>query len=668
MSGRRTFGLTAAAFIAATALSAGTGCSSASSFTAGNLTEPEGVAIAVPGAEGDALPRTFAYVTDTAKDTVKVIDTSLRTFVEALIPYFPLQIPVGTRPTRIAVAPDHQTLYVINAVSRDISVIDTTLNIEAGAAWWDGTALRHDDPASGGPRRIYTGLLMNDLAAAFSSAKRVDHLYVAADQGDGTGLLLVYDAAKYLPDGKPNPGVFHVLRRVALPGVPGRIDVSPDGDTVWLSNRTGKTVMVVNVIAETLNEVDLGASTQFVKVIPPATGAGNVVYAGSKDARGMWVIDADRMAPVSFDLSPGHSLGTMLPVSFGVPQSIALAGATPLGDVLSKDAGQGCPGTVALMPLVNGQVAALDVSGCAVYTAVKDANSFSFIGKNAGLRGLFIEAETTTPYISVPTLWMPATAGAAGRVLTQDEQYFSQYPWDRSERNYGVTMSRLMRQFLNKAVGYVTYRGVVLTGAAGAFSDAQTFTEPGKDFVAAGVSPGEDELIITNPDGSPLLTCDGGAPLIQGTFPVTAVGKNTLTVEGSVPKADCIAAPFNWDVRARDTWTVIIEGLGLIGRAVPDQTFYYPPDADKPHMSFMVRSGSGGTATLQADMMFSFQIYFFAMSIAASEIVLMPTDIAVAEDAINPAANWAFVVYSGSAALFQFNPRTLDATVEILYR
>ena len=75
-----------------------------------------------------------------------------------------------------------------------------------------------------------------------------------------------------------------------------------------------------------------------------------------------------------------------------------------------------------------------------------------------------------------------------------------------------------------------------------------------------------------------------------------------------------------------------------------------------------------GTQPAVRDMIFSFQIYFYALSLGAAEQVLMPTDIAVAEDSINPYANWAFVVYAGSSALYQFEPRTLDANLSILYR
>ncbi|MBI5528235.1 MAG: hypothetical protein HY897_18030 [Deltaproteobacteria bacterium] len=639
-----------------------TGCSSPSAFTAGNLVEPHSVAAAAPSAGTDPLAHTFVYVSDTAKDNVKVVDVSLRVFQEAPIPYFPLVIPVGSRPTRMAVSGDQQRVYVINSASRDLSVIDTALNAEAGAEVWNGTGFANLDPQTGLPRRIYTGLVMTDLAAAFSRSAGATRLHVAADTGDNRGRLVVVDTARYLPGGVANPALHSVIWEADLPGVPGRIDVSGDGDTVFLSNRSGKAVAVVDTASKSVTEIDLGYPTELVKAVPESAGAGRILLASSKSASGVWVVDLDTLTPRKFGLSAARPLGEMLPVVSGVPHAMALSPATSLGGTLAADPAAGCPGTVALVSMVNGGVSALDVSGCARHTY---ASGVQFLGRDAGLEGLFVEAETTAPTISVPEL------SVGGRTLTQSEQFFATYPriegWDRSDRNYGVAISRLLRQFVNRSAGFVTFEGVVVSGASGAAADPSTFSEAGRDFVAAGVEAGSDWLVILGPDGAPRTACDDGSAILASEFQVTAVEKTLLTVAGPMPPATCVSGAVPWQVRPKGLWTVFIEGLGILGRAAPGTQFVFPPafETDKPHLALTVQDG---TQPSVRDMTFAFGITFNAFSLFPPEASFMPTDIGVAEDSINPGREWAFIVYSGASALFQFSPQTLDTTTEVIYR
>jgi hypothetical protein len=637
-------------------------CSSPAAYTAGNLIEPYGAVAAAPFAGTDPLAHTYAYVSDVAKDNVKVVDVSLRVFQEAPIPYFPLIIPVGSRPTRMAVSPDQQKVYVVNSASRDISVIDTALNIEAGAEVWNGREFVRFDPATGAPRRIQIGLMMTDLSAAYSRSTGRTRLYVAADTGDNKGRLIVVDTSAYLPGGLENPGVHRSLWEADLPGVPGRLDVGPDGDTVYLSNRSGKAVAVADTISKSITEIDLGYPTEVVKAVPDEAGAGRILLASSKSARGLWVIDLDTMTPRTFGLSPSRPLGTMIPSVFGIPQALALSPGTSLGGTLSTDEARDCPGMVALLSMLNGSVSALDVSGCARQTY---ASGLQVLGKDAGLQGLFVETASTSPSITVPEL------AVGGVTLSQSEQFFATYPriegWDRSDRNYGVAISPLLRQFVNQASGFVTYEGVVISGASGTATDSATFTEAGRDFVLAGVEAGSDWLVLTGADGTPRTTCDDGTPVAVAEFLITAVEKTLMTVQGPMPAAECVAGAVSWQVRPKGMWTVFLEGLGILGRATPGTQFFFPPpsETDKPHLALTVQSG---TQPSVRDMVFSFSMGFNAFAMFPPEASFMPTDIHVAADSINFGRQWAFVVYSGSSSLFQFAPQTLDTQVEVIYK
>src|SRR3990167_1869499 len=63
----------------------------------------------------------FAYIPNSAYNTVSIIDTATNTVVET--------VSVGIAPTGVAITPDGRKVYVTNVNSNDISVIDASTNV-----------------------------------------------------------------------------------------------------------------------------------------------------------------------------------------------------------------------------------------------------------------------------------------------------------------------------------------------------------------------------------------------------------------------------------------------------------------------------------------------------------------------------------------------------------
>jgi hypothetical protein len=621
--------------------------------------------VPAPDAPDELLPlaHLFAYVSDTAMDTLKVVDTSLRTFQEAPAPYFPLLIPVGRRPSRMAVSSDQNRLYVINMADHDVSVVDTGLNIEYGAETWDGSNFVATDPVTGTPLRIEVGSPITDIIFANSASAGAPRLYLAVDDGDFTGRLLVVDVQKILPGGSPNPNLNKIIKTIELPAVPGVVDVSNDGDTVYVSARTGVAVQVVSVPSGTMAPIPVGFPTDLVRYIPPDAGAGRILYVFSKTAQGAWILDLDTMAPRTFYMSPTAVLGNMIPLGIGAPQDMALSPLTPLGGLLSTESADGCPGTAGLITLDMGGVIAADLSGCSI---LKDADGNEYTAKNAGLFGLTLEMPIPdgTSTVTIPTLTV------SGQRLTQAEMALPQYPhienWANASLNFGLNISGLMRQFTNGDVIYIIYEGRVTTGQSGTITSPVAFTDPQKDFGAAGVYPGADWLVLLNPDGSETTTCDDGTtPLPASEFQITALAGGVLTVLGPLPDSSCIAGPTAYTIRPHGMWLVSIAGFAILGRAVSGSTFVYPADSAIPHFTFNVRDGTQATPR---DSTFASAIAFYADPVNTSLGLLLPSGIAVHQDPIYTPQIWAFVSYGGSGALYQFSPLSLDISIEALYQ
>jgi YVTN family beta-propeller protein len=149
----------------------------------------------------------LAYVVNTQGNSVSIIDTETNAVT--------FNVPVGLRPTQVAVSRDGARAYVINADSLSVSVIDAaTQTVSAIVA-------------------------LGESPSSVAVSPSGDRLYVLT----AGGVLRVIDTA-HLDDPAANPFVASVAV-----GTSGKIAVTPDGKRIYVA---GGTIAVIDAETNTL--------------------------------------------------------------------------------------------------------------------------------------------------------------------------------------------------------------------------------------------------------------------------------------------------------------------------------------------------------------------------------------------------------------------------------
>jgi len=152
---------------------------------------------------------TVAYVVNNLSDDVSVIDTSTNTVI--------VTIPVGDGPQRVAFTPDGSRAYVTNFLDDNVSVIDTLTNTEIDV---DG------DP-NNGITRIPVGTFPIGIEVSPDGTK----VYVA---NEGSDDISVIDTATNIVSPP-----FAVVGGINTPHAPA---FTPDGSEVWVSGGAGNSI------------------------------------------------------------------------------------------------------------------------------------------------------------------------------------------------------------------------------------------------------------------------------------------------------------------------------------------------------------------------------------------------------------------------------------------
>ena len=203
----------------------------------------------------------YAYATNAVSGSVSVINTATNLSVAT--------ITVGSIPQGLAISPDGTRVYVANANSATVSVIDTALAITS-----PGTAVLANPIVGFGP---------NDVAVNPVLIGGVRYAYVA-NSVDGTVSVLNTNTYAQSPIsvGTPasgqNPGSNTAV-----------LTVTPDGSRVYVTNANDDNVKVIRTSDNTvIGTIAVGDNPRGIAVNP----AGTLVYVANSSSTTISVIDS----------------------------------------------------------------------------------------------------------------------------------------------------------------------------------------------------------------------------------------------------------------------------------------------------------------------------------------------------------------------------------------
>lgn len=222
---------------------------------------PNGVAISPDGEK--------VYVTNEYSNTVSVINTNTNE-VSATV-------KVGNNPTGVAITPDGTEVYVTNYIGNTVSVIDTATNkvtatISVQSSPW-GVAVSPD-----GTEVYVTNDVSGTVSIISTSSNKVTGIVKAENQLPG-GVAVTPDGKKvYATSGSSNT-VFvidtatkSVITTLNVESNPHGIAVSPDGTKVYLANFDSNTVSIIDTASDSVSStVKVGNTPYGVAVSPDGT-------------------------------------------------------------------------------------------------------------------------------------------------------------------------------------------------------------------------------------------------------------------------------------------------------------------------------------------------------------------------------------------------------------
>ena len=258
------------------------------------------------------------YVSNTGDDTVSLIDTT--TFGVSAV------IAVGTSPDGIAVSPDGSTAYVANIVSNDVSVISTATNtviatIPVGtsptllSATPDGKSVYVTNQGSGTVSVINTD--SNTVVATVPVGQQPlgvaitpeSHFVYVTNVADGS--VSVIDTTNNT-----------VTKTIPVGRVPVRISISPDGALAYVSNYAGNTISAIDVATNLVFDV---------------TGAASP-YGSSftSDGAFLWLSDIKSHTISVFDTSSNTLVSTITSPPGAMSSDILIASAAPTSESIMQ--------------------------------------------------------------------------------------------------------------------------------------------------------------------------------------------------------------------------------------------------------------------------------------------------------------------------------------------
>lgn len=625
------------------------GCSSSSSRLLGSMSEPEDIEAVIPNIDTDAVPLLYGFVSDSFEDAIFPINLSLRKFVESDVPYFPLRIPVGRYPTRISVDSSQKRLFVLNYLDRNISLVDTVNMIEKGFAEFKAGKVVYS--LGNKPNRKDISLYASDMRVVYNKVLNKEFLVVVGVDDSFSGHILIIDIDEKNNNGTVNTDLGKVIYDLPLSITPSIIAVSNDGDSIFVGSKDMNRFAYLVVSAPGLFYVDTYLTPDIIRVND------NQLFLVDTNINMFSVYDIENGKFIS--VLPEEIFGriTNQPFQTERVRDIMLSPDASIGSITGQTSNT-CRGTIGYIINTQGNLFALDVSGCA-YCEEADSNIPIELCHKKGWFNMPVENELTSPTVSRPLLKV------GDKVLSYNEQGLQEYPyidkWDNSERNFGIGISKLFRANMFNREIQITYEGAIVEGTGSILGGL--FIPDKAGFENLNIIAG-DILDLRDINGNPVRNCDDGRLVEKSEFIIKSITKDGIGVEGNFIPDDCLKY-YYFITRPDKSWSVNITDYGFLGRAYENQRFVLKDKDSHSHLSFTIVSGKEPS---KRDMKFYSTIFLNPYGFSPQEKLFTPSSMKVVQDSVDKNRFWGLIVYTGSQSVWQFSSKDLDPTSSVIYK
>ncbi|MGC9044561.1 MAG: YncE family protein [Myxococcota bacterium] len=627
------------------------GCSSSSSRLLGSMSEPQEIEAVVPFIDTDSVPLLYGFVSDSFENAVFPINLSLRRFVESDVPYFPLRIPVGRYPTRLAVDNSQKRLFVLNFLDKNISVVDTVNLVEKGFSEFKSGKIIYN--TGGKPNRKEISLFASDMKVVHNSVLDKELLLVVGVDNEFIGHIQIIDIDEKNSDGTINVELGKTIFDVSLDIFPTVMAISEDGDTIFIGSKNKNKFAYLVISAQGISYIDTNLRPDLIRL----------------NGKDLFLIDTD-VNMFSVYNSEEHRFVSMLPDDiFGKITNRPFQTERVRDLVFSKDTDiegivtpsgntNSCKGTVGYIINAQGNLFVIDVSGCSRCEEA-DINLRWDLCYKRGWFNMPVENELISPTVSRPLL------SVDGRVLSYNEQGLQEYPyidrWDNSERNFGIAISKLFRANMFNREIQITYEGAVIEGTGrilGGF-----FIPDITGFENLNIIEG-DILDLRDINGNQVKNCDDGRTVDSNEFFVKSLSSDGIAVNGNFIPDDCLRY-YYFIIRPHSAWAVHITDYGFLGRAFENQPFVIKDRDGNLHLQFTIVSGKEPS---KREMRFYSKIFLTPYGFSPGERLFTPASMKVVQDPVDKNRYWGLIVYTGSQAIWQFSAKDLDSTSSVIYK
>ncbi|RME28078.1 MAG: hypothetical protein D6806_03475, partial [Deltaproteobacteria bacterium] len=268
-----------------------------------------------PGCEVDSEGHTLLLIASALDDALRLFDADTRRFFQAANPLFPLSIPVGRHPVSMATDPNHRFAFVLNQLSRSVSLVDldSTKYFEVDTDADSCSSFCGTCSADGGylDERCRAGVSRVDLcgddhlcepdslvapvgqagaAPAWDSSLPLPVFVSLAGTGEVVELSFHYPDQP--ADGMPQ--TLELARRFYVGGQPAGLAVTADGRRLFVADRASSSIAVIDTESGAIDRVEVGGQSEKVALTPD----GSALYVLLPVAKQVAVVDAQTLVRI----------------------------------------------------------------------------------------------------------------------------------------------------------------------------------------------------------------------------------------------------------------------------------------------------------------------------------------------------------------------------------